>query len=283
MCYKTILKNSAMLFVALTLTLTACKRNKTDNTTSTTPALTNSDDNGGYATDAAKLEESSNDALSIADAAAATGGANLRTSSGYPVVTNDTSVSPRQLTIDFGPTNHLCLDGKNRRGKILVSYTGKYKDAGSIHTITFSNYYVNDIQRTGSKTVENKGMNTSGQYYYTVTVNDSLILATDSVISWTGNRTRTWLAGYSTSTRSDDEYQIDGTTTVKRANGRTFTMTITTPLHVAVTCPYIESGVMTISSSSFSGGSRTLDYGTGGCDNSATLTVGTHTYTITLR
>jgi len=285
MYYKTLLSNGAVIIAAAMLTLTACKKSKTDNTTTTTPALTNTDDNGGYASDAAKLEANNNDVISIADLAQASGSANLRTTGAYPVVTNDTG--SHKITIDFGPTNHLCIDGKNRRGKINVSYSGKYKDSGSVHTITFDSYFVEDIQRTGSKTVTNKGTNSSGQVWYTVTVNDSMIFASDSIISWAGNRTRTWTAGYSTAVRSDDAYEIGGVTVLTRANGHTFTHTISSsaPLKVEWSCNYIESGIVTVSSSTFTGGDRTIDYGygTGGCDNQAQLTVGKHTYVITLR
>ncbi|MCW3121743.1 MAG: hypothetical protein JWQ38_1235 [Flavipsychrobacter sp.] len=284
MYYKTILKNGAVIIAASLLTLTACNRKDKSSSTTTTPALTNTDDNGGYASDAAKLESNNNDVISIVDIAAAGNTSTLRTTSGFPVATNDTTATPHLLTVDFGPSNHLCADGKYRKGKILVSYMGRYKDNGSMHTITYSNYYVNDVQRTGSKTVTNKGANTSGNVWYEVTVNDTLIFAPDSMISWTGNRTRTWLTGYSTATRSDDSYEIGGTTALTRANGHVFTHTITTPLKVEVSCNYIESGVVTVTGSSLSGGSRTIDYGfgTGGCDDQAQVTIGTRTYTITL-
>ena len=48
-------------------------------------------------------------------------------------------------------------------------------------------------------------------------------------------------------------------TTITRANGHVFTFNIVTPLRVAVGCPYIESGVQTITSASWSD-TRTLDY-----------------------
>lgn len=130
------------------------------------------------------------------------------------------------------------------------------------------------------------GTNTSGQVWYNVTVNDSIILATDSIISWTGNRTRTWYAGYSTPDRSDDVYLIGGTTTLTRANGHVFTYAIssTDPLKVEFACRWIEAGTVSITSSTFTT-PRVLDYGYGGggCDDLAQLTIGTHTYVITLR
>jgi hypothetical protein len=275
-----LLRNGVIIVAASLLTFTACKPNKKE----VTPALTNADDNGGYASDGAKLEQHNNDVISIADVAASSGSTNLRVTSVYPIVTHDTVA--HLLTIDYGTGGVSGIDGKVRRGMIIVSYSGRYKDSGSVHTITTSNYFVNDKQVIVHKTVTNMGTNMEGNVWYTVSVNDSVILATDSVISWTGSRTRTWLAGYGTASRYDDVYQIKGTTTLKRANGRTFTAVISDadPLKVAVDCANIEAGTVTISSTSFTGGDRVLNYtyGTGGCDNLAQLTIGTHVYIITL-
>lgn len=290
MTYKAFLRNTAILLAASVLTFSACKRDKD---TSTTP--TGSDDNGGYATDAAKLDQNSNDIISITDAAGTTGGANLRTTAttigSCATVTIDSVSIPHVLTIDFGTTDCLCLDGRMRRGKIIVSYTGHYKDSGSTHTITTNNYYVSDLLVKVHKTVTNMGPNTSGQVWYNVTVNDSIVLGTDSIISWTGTRTRTWQAGYSTPDRTDDVYLIGGTTTLTRANGHVFVHTIssTDPLKIALACTWIEAGTVTISSTTFTGGDRVLNYTyapsgmtPGGCDNKAQLTIGSHTYVITM-
>jgi hypothetical protein len=286
MQYKSLFRNGAILLVASMLTLAACKRK--DTTTNTTPALTSADDNGGYASDGAKMESNSNDVISIADVAAAGSGSNLRTTGttlgGCAMITNDTA--HHVLTINFGTTDCTCVDGKKRRGEIVVNYSGHYKDSGSTHTITYSNYYVNDIQLTGYKTVTNEGTNIHGQVWYNVTVSDTLTYGVDSFTTWNGSRTRTWQAGYATTDRTDDIYQIGGVTTLKRANGHTFTFTMSTtnPLVVAYTCPWIQSGSVTITGSGFTD-SRILDYGAVGasCDDMATLTIGTHTYNITLK
>lgn len=251
----------------------------------------NSDDNGGYASDNQKMEQNSNDAVAIADVAASSANGvngNLRTTGttglGHcATITRDTAGTTYTLTINFGTSDCPCLDGKNRRGSIIVTYNGNYFDSGTVRTITYSNYYVNDNQLTGKKTVTNMGTNPSGQVYYTVVVNDTLNLGTgNGQIVWSGNRTRTWLTGYSTPLdRTDDSYLISGTTSLTRANGNTFNMAITTPLQVAYGCPWIEAGVVAITGPG--GITRTLNYGSGNCDAEAQLTIGTHTYNITLR
>ena len=288
MQYRTLLRKGAIVMAASILTLAACRRDKT---TTTTPALTRDDDKGGYASDAAKLESTNNDVLNMADNAAAYGASNLRVTSSCVTVTNDTSVTPHVLTLDFG-TGCLGADGKYRTGQIIVTYTGRYKDSGSTHTITFNNYTVNSNKVTGSKTVTNEGTNSSGQVWYTVVINDSMTLTSDSLITQTAHRTRTWITGYSTGTRSDDSYAIADvagySTVLRRANGHVFNIAITSPLTVAFDCSFIEAGTLDISSSTFTGGDRILDYSyslstAGSCDDLAQLTIGSHTYVITLR
>ena len=272
--------NTAAITVALFILTAACHK-KADE------SLTNADDNGGYASDNVKMEQNSNDVVSMVDVAAATNsGSGLRTTGttlgGCATVTNDTSVTPHVLTINFGTTDCTCADGKNRKGSIIVTYTGLYKDSGSTHTITYSNYFVNDNQLSGIKTVTNMGTNSSGEVYYTVNVNDTLNLGTgNGEIVWSGTRTRTWLTGYSTTDRTDDSYLISGTTTLTRANGNKFVMQITTPLQIAYNCAWIEAGVVSVTGPL--GGVRTLNYGNGNCDSEAELTIGSHTYNITLK
>ena len=262
----------------------ACKKSSTSSS-----SLTNTDDNGGYASDNAKLESTGNSVMAIADNATTASGAGLRTT-GYPNITHDStttgSVVTHITTIDFGSAGVTGFDGRTRTGEIIVTYTGHYKDSGSVHTITSSNYKVDGYLVAVHKTVTNMGANTSGQDYYTVQVADSIYLTADSIISWTGNRTRTWLAGESTSTIWDDEYAISGSTTVVRANGHSFTFAIETaaPLIVATNCAYVEAGTVDISSTSFTDGTRVLNYGnTPNCDRLATVTIGSTTYNIVLR
>jgi hypothetical protein len=271
----------AILTAACVLSLAACNKMKNDNKAD--------NEDTGYATEHAMLEKTFSDAQSISDEAGTSGSlSNYRMISGNSVlgncatVTNDTSVNPHTLAIDFGATNCLCADGIYRRGKILVSYTGRYKDAGHAHTTSFDNYYVNDNGVTGTKTVTNMGTDASGNPTYNISVSGAIVLANgNGTVSWNSTRTRTWLSGYNTPSWKDDVYGITGNGTVTRANGKTFDMNITTPLHVALDCRWIESGVVQITPQS--GNVRTLDYGSGVCDAQANYTVNGKTYSVTLK
>ncbi len=205
-------------------TFSACNRLKKDAT----------DEDTGYAADHASLEKTFSDAQSIADEAddAGTGGsmASYRIAGGGPTVLGqcaniikDTTTNTHKLTVDFGATNCLCKDGNYRRGKIIIAYTGRYRDMGHIHTISFDNYFVNDNQVTGTKTVSYNSNDAAGNPKYDISVDGQIILANSAgTLSWTSTRTRTWLQGYTTKDWSDDVYEISGSGNVTRANGKTF-------------------------------------------------------------
>jgi len=244
----------------------------------------------GYATDNALVERTYSDVQNIADEAA--DGNNLSTYrmtggsasplSGCAAITRDTLSQPHKLTIDFGSSNCLCADGNYRRGQIIVTYTGRYRDPNHQHDINFNNYFVNDNEVTGTKTVLRVADDAAGHPVYNITVNGKIILANSAgSITHTSMKTRTWVAGYSTPARADDEYDITGNGSITRANGKVFSYAITTPLHVAVTCRWVESGVVQITPQGAS--ARTLDYGNGTCDAQANYTVNGKTYSINLR
>ncbi len=198
-------------------------------------------------------------------------------------VTIDTTVYPRVLTIDFGDSNCLCNDGRYRRGKIIVAFTGRYRKPGTVRTTTFDNYYVNDNQIEGTKVVTNNGFNDQKHISWTITVNAIITLANgQGTISWKSQRTREWTEGYNTPhDRWDNVFLITGISSGQRANGLHWTRKITKPLEVKLACRFIVSGTMEIKPEGKP--MRILDFGNGQCDNLATVTVNGKTHTIHLR
>ncbi len=194
----------------------------------------------------------------------------------------DTITVPHSLTINFGTTDCLCNDGKLRRGSIVISFNGHYRDSGSVHSTTFNNYFVNNNQVTGSRTRVNNGMNTAGNYTITYTIaNASIILANGAgTITWAANYTTEWIAGHNTQTWIDDVYMITGSSSGTRLNGVSHTKTITTALKKAMICPYIESGVVHIVRSNKP--DIDIDFGNGNCDANATATMNGNSYPIVL-
>ena len=178
----------------------------------------------------------------------------------------------------------MCTDGRERRGKVIINYTGAYRDSGSTHTITFDNYYQNDNKVEGTKTVTNMGKNSAGQLYFAISVDGKVTKSTGDVITAKWTRVRTWVEGSSTLLNwKDDVYHITGTGLITRPKGTVnVEIPTATPLVVSLDCRWIEAGSIVYTLPD--GKTRTLNYGTTpACDNQAVITLPTGTTkTITL-
>lgn len=197
------------------------------------------------------------------------------------VVTIDTLAFPFTISINFGTTNCLCNDGKWRRGIINVVHDGPYWATGTTITTTLDNYFVNDHQVIGSKTLTNQGLNTSGNPTWTVHVDGSIVKPDGGIILWSGDRMREWAEGHDTPFLWwDDTYVLTGTHNVVASNGATLDATITEGLHFSLNCYWVKKGVLELQHSLLP--LVTVDYGPGTCDDDATVTINGQTYPIKL-
>lgn len=74
----------------------------------------------------------------------------------------------KKITINFGATNCVCVDGRNRRGIVYVDYTGQFSVPGNHYVVSFNNYYVNDHKVMGTRTVTNLGLNANNNPHFSV-------------------------------------------------------------------------------------------------------------------
>jgi len=193
--------------------------------------------------------------------------------------------NPDSITINFGTSNCLCNDGRYRRGSIIVTYNGKYKDSLTTITITPKDYFVDNNGVSGSKSVKNLGHNNLGHLVYDITENISISKADNSgTIKFDAKRTREWVSGENTLIWADDKYSITGNASGTNSNGRSYTSNITKPLvrDMSVACrKHFISG--TIEHTPANKPKRVIDFGDGTCDDKATVYINGTTYTITLR
>lgn len=198
------------------------------------------------------------------------------------VITLDTVSIPPRFIIDFGDENCLGSDGNYRRGKIIISFTGRFWQPGTVITTTFEDYYVNDNHVQGSKVVTNNGLNNEGNMWWTIVVDGSVTRPDNGgMITWQSDREREWIEGMDTPRfHRDDVFLIRGLSVSTRPDGTTLTSTITNDLRKPVACRWIVSGTVEIIPSNRP--TRILDYGDGACDRIATVTVGNRTRTIRL-
>lgn len=265
------MKNRKLILMipALALGLMACRKEKTE-----APDM-----DFAAASDNSRAEDVFTDMLAQVDKAVKDNG--LRDLCD-PTVTFDTTSTPRTITLDFGDVNCTATNGRLRRGRILVSYTGRYRDAGTVITITPQDYYVNNNLVTGVKTVTNMGLNANDQPWFNVTVNGAITAADGS---WTAThqaqRVRTWIQGSGTAALADDVYLITGGGSGVNRNGVAYTSTITQAVRAEMGCAFhLVSGTVVVSPQGRP--ARTIDYGNGACDGTFTVTVNGQTFTITI-
>lgn len=195
-------------------------------------------------------------------------------------ITIDTTSNPKVIVIDYGSTNCLCDDGKNRRGAIVTTFTGPYRQAGTVITHTPQNYYVNDYKIEGTKIVTNNGNDSNGDPFFTVDIDGTITKPTGEVFTYTSDRIRTWVAGDNTPLNIfDDQYEITGTASGNNAQGGSYTINTVSPILFKVGCKWPVSGQLNIDLSSLNHDIG-VDYGNGNCDLSFTATYRGKTYTI---
>ncbi|MCX7769194.1 MAG: hypothetical protein N2110_09280 [Flavobacteriales bacterium] len=234
---------------------------------------------------AAFMEAAVQDLKSMADEAAAGNFVTFKSGQAFfsgncATITWDTTSTPKVITIDFGPVNCLCADGRYRRGKVIITYTGPYAADGTTITIQTQDYFVNDNQVIVTKTIQNLGPNPDGQPVFTVVAEGQIIRTTGQTLSWNSERQRTWIAGYGTPEFTDDEYQISGFVQGSTGQGLQFNIVTLSPLWRQLTCRWFKAGILKIERTGRP--DLEIDYGNGTCDGIIQVTRNGQTYTINL-
>jgi len=181
------------------------------------------------------------------------------------VVVTDTT---KNITVDFG-TEGCEVRGRIIKGKVLMSYEIDLEARVRIINYSLEDFFVDDTQFEGSKTITRERMNDEGNPQYTMNVELTVTFADGTVASRTGTKTREWIEGVLNGNWGDNVFLITGAWATNFANGNTHSTTITTPIRREASCRFLVSGTVELVRTNFSG---TLDYGDGSCDNLAVFT-----------
>jgi hypothetical protein len=176
---------------------------------------------------------------------------------------------PNTITLDYSDAG-CTKNGRTFKGKVVINQTNPMNIAGAVRTISFDNFFIENVQLEGSKTVTSVGINTSGLPNFNVSVDETLTYPDGSVATHSATRVRTMTEGSATATRLDDVWTITGQGEGINRNGDAYTTTITTPLVKRNPCAWIGEGVIEFSRNNLT---RTLDFGDGTCDRDATITL----------
>jgi hypothetical protein len=186
---------------------------------------------------------------------------------------------PVRITTDFGAAGCMGPDRRTRYGKIVTTYTGRLIEPGKSATTTFEGYKVDSIAVSGTHTITNTGSATTRQYTVEVS-NAKLSRPNGNYVQRSARRVITQVEGVATPLVAlDDVFKIEGSAsgTVKRGTlAVSWESTITEPLIKRFACRWLVKGSVKVvrrNQSSNSPWAGVLDYGSGTCDNRATLTV----------
>lgn len=176
------------------------------------------------------------------------------------------------ITIDFGSG---CTGprGLVRKGKILIHYTGRLLEPGAIHTITFEDFYIDDIRIEGTRIKENLSETTNDLLRFRISLeNGKLTFPDGSVITreanWTVTRIRTF-------NPLNDEIVREGSCSGITKSGLEYSVEITSPIVWKRGClPKVRVFIPVSGTKVIAMGERTItiDYGDGTCDNLMTVT-----------
>ncbi len=270
--------SSTMMLMAVALFLSFAMSCKKDDSTSIT---TDTDDEGvSYADRFQEAEGISSDVDVMCDEAVEMGSVSLRPGSGTSensllstcaVVTNDTIA--QQITIDFG-TGCTGPHGHTKSGQIIIHYNGpNYFATGYQRIVTFNNYFIDGKHVEGTRTITNNGVNGSGFMNWTTqALNMRITRPSGHYHEWNGIRNRVMTSGDTLSFDPDAiVYSISGSSSGINSNGVTCSQTITNALVKLGSCSFrIVSGTIVVTPSNRP--QLTIDFGSGDCDDIATVT-----------
>jgi len=191
----------------------------------------------------------------------------------------NTTTYPKTITLDYGDST-VIHHGRVLKGKVIIEMSAAPRTDGATRKITYQNLVVDSVTINGTAVSVFKGDNkTTAADNYSEEI--TFVYDNGKEISWKGEKIRKWTGGLATDTvRSDDVIEITGKVNAAVKGGSAYLKEITVPLLRKGSCRYIVSGVvqLTIDKTLVS----SLDYGTGECDASATLTKDGTTVTLDL-
>jgi hypothetical protein len=234
----------------------------------------------------AKIDQISNDVADIIDDQYAEQNPTGRTTAAVeatllpPCVTVNTTLTNTTWTrtINFGTTGCAVMpNGAVLRGVIIISGSLNYTQQNYVISYSFENFYHNDVLIQGNRTVTRSLQSTTYQAaIHPVHVMDMNMTFTvlGEVYTRVGTRTRECIEGYDTRVIwSDNIYVVTGSWTTTFPNGNVHTNTISNvePLRIRMNCNYrIVKGIVNITRPNHT---AILDYGSGTCDNIATISI----------
>jgi hypothetical protein len=187
------------------------------------------------------------------------------------------AMSPVTFQIDYGSTGCVGADGVYRTGKINITTAKKWSNFNNQVTVDLVGYKANTVSYSGQIKITKTN---------SLTITCQVINGHCTDGSWTidyaGTKTLTQIGGQNTpNTEADDIFSITGSSSGKNRENRTFTTSITNALIKKSSCKFITSGTLDLTPDGLK--TRTVDFGSGTCDDDATFTINGQTISFKLK
>ncbi|MFV0589791.1 MAG: hypothetical protein ACK5M7_00265 [Draconibacterium sp.] len=176
----------------------------------------------------------------------------------YPTISIDPldlTSWPKTIRINYGPEYIQGVDGRMRKGAIVISASNFASKVNATWIITSDDYVQDGYEIEGTQTAQYKGLNANNHPEYSCKIEDGTITSsTGKKFTFNQTTSREWIAGYdthflltgNTEDYCDDEYLISGTHSGKSSDGYTYEMSTQQDLHTNVCCRWIMEGLLTV-------------------------------------
>ena len=189
--------------------------------------------------------------------------------------------------IDFGPEGCALENGNVLKGKMTITFSANFATSEQTITYSFDGFMHNSNKLQGTKTITRSLKSTellaAIHPVSTCSIDMTITFEDGKTYTRTGNRVKEMTEGYDTKGNWDDNvFLVTGSSTTTMPNGDKCSSTIKTPLRYVMACkkPFPVSGtVLKVKNDN----EALVDFGTGECDNLATVTIAGVTTTIELK
>ncbi|TAD97536.1 MAG: hypothetical protein EAZ97_12375 [Bacteroidetes bacterium] len=273
---KNLLK-SLILIALFSLTLWSCKKDDTN-------PFDEIADSEQITQDDATVSEENIDSYDLSDDAILYAISNGREEDGR---LEDFCVKPivnkasKTITVDFGTG---CTDksGRNRKGKMIITYTGIIPSPTNGRTITFENYSVDGKEISGTITTSALQINADKTVQHSRTASNMLIKFTDgTTLKYNGNHTFILDINGKSDFSNKVSVKITGSSSGTSRKGVNFTNTISKALVTKFACAKVPvEGILEVTTDK---NKASIDYGNGSCDKKVTVTVNGKSKEISLK
>lgn len=192
-----------------------------------------------------------------------------------------TTTFPINISLDWGTGCSSALDTTIRSGKLYISLSGKMNVPNSVATFTFYNFVSNGNTITGTHRITCVGLNAGNSWpRYKIFTEAKIEFPDKKFMTYRAEYVRLKSEGSATAALDDDVYRIEGSSSGKDRNGRTWSASFPSALVKKNSCKWFSSGSVLITPQGEL--PRTINFGEGTCDNKATLKIGDKITTISL-